>query len=54
MQKKHLKFNQKEESYQLFAILYFILQFYSTSSPEFTVLYICSFTFCWIHADPDP
>ena len=35
----HLKFNQKEEIYQLLAIFYFILRYsptYSTQSPEFT------------------
>ena len=31
-----LKFNHKEEIYQLFAILYFILLSYSTQSPELT------------------
>ena len=42
-------------------VFYFMLQSYSTDSPEFTglkweliLLFICSFIFCWIHADPDP
>ena len=50
----HLKFNQKSV-YQLSAIFYFVLQSYSTRSPEFTglkleikFLFICSFIFCWI------
>ena len=49
--------------------LFHTIQSYSTNSQEFTVLFICSFTFCWIwiqnnnsgsrqkfwiHVDPDP
>ena len=53
MLKTNLKFNQKEES----TMFYFILQSYSTHSPEFTGLkfkirnkiwIICSFLFSWI------
>ena len=38
----------KRRIYHLLTILYFLLHSYSTNSLEFTALFICSFTFCWI------
>ena len=38
----------KRRSYQLFAIIYFKLQFFITNIPDLKVLFICYFTFCWI------
>ena len=55
-----LKFNHKEESinylqYIFYFILCTVLQYTkSRIQREITYLFICSFIFCWIHADPDP
>ena len=48
IQKHPLNSIKKKNLKQLFAILYSILLSNRTNSPEFTVLSIFSFTFCWI------
>ena len=60
LQKHALNSIKKINLLTLFDIFYFILQSYSTHRPEtrmhreITLLFICSYIFCWIHAVPDP